>query len=212
MLASEQGCKGVISGIGNDTHTRLGTRDTVDDMRALPIGKLSKAGWLSSGRTCAFTWSRAGRKTGAINVTAAAGHVVLSYKARSNGDEWRDMSYPVQIDRTPCNLGGTRAWFICPTQGCGRRVATLYGGAVFACRHCHRLAYPSENESRHDRTARRADKLRYRLQWPQCILNGSGGGRPKHMHRLTYHRLEQECRQLEAQALGDIMKWLDGLE
>ncbi|WP_394154515.1 hypothetical protein [Loktanella salsilacus] len=196
-----------MGGIGSGTYARLGTRNTVDDMRALPISKLSKAGWLSSGGTCAFTWSRAGRRIGAINETAAAGHVVLSYKARSNGTEWRDMKYSVQIDRTPCNLGGTRAWFICPAQGCGRRVATLYGGAVFACRHCHRLAYPSENESRHDRTARRADKLRDRLQWPQGILNGSGWGKPKHMHRVTYHRLEQEYRQLEAQALGGIMKW-----
>jgi hypothetical protein len=197
-----------MGGIGSGTHTRWGTRETVDDMRALPIGKLSKAGWLSSGGTCAFTWSCAGRKTGAINVTAAAGHVVLSYKARSNGDEWRDMEYPVRIHRTPCNLGGTRTWFICPARGCGRRVATLYGGVVFACRHCHRLAYPSENESHHDRTARRADKLRDRLQWPQGILNGSDWGKPKHMHWITFRRLVREYNYHEAASLSQMMNWL----
>ena len=201
-----------MGGIGSGTHTRWGTRNTVDDMRALPIGKLAQADWLSSGRTCAFVWSCGGRKMAEINVTAAAGVVVLSYKARSNGDEWRDMKYPVQIHRTPCNLGGTRAWFICPAHGCGRRVATLYGGDLFACRHCQRLAYPSENESNRDRTARRADKLRARLQWPEGILNGSGWGRPKHMHRSTYYRLEQKYRQLEAKELAGIMEWLDRFE
>jgi hypothetical protein len=32
------------------------------------------------------------------------------------------------------------------------------------------------------------------------------------MHRATYHRLEQEYRQLEAQALGGIMEWLHRFE
>ena len=197
-----------MGGIGSGTHARWGTRDTVDDMRALHIGKLASNGWLNSGGTCSFTWSRAGRRTGDINVTAAAGHVVLSYRSRSTGGDWQDMKYRVQIDRTPCNLGGTRPWFLCPAQGCGRRVATLYGGAVFACRHCHKLAYPSENESRSHRAARRADKLRARLGWPTGILNGSDYGRPKHMHRATYWRLVREYDEREARALGDMMDWL----
>jgi hypothetical protein len=150
-----------------------------------------------------------GTQDGCNQRDGSGGHVVLSYKARSNGDEWRDMKYPVHIHRTPCNLGGTRAWFICPAQGCGRRVASLYGGAVFACRHCHRLTYPSENESRSDRTIRRADKLRVSLGWPPGIFNGSDWGKPKHMHRATFHRLERDYHQHEAQVLGDMMEWLD---
>ncbi|MBU2359469.1 MAG: hypothetical protein KKB02_11155 [Alphaproteobacteria bacterium] len=166
-------------------HTRWGTRDTLDEMRALPIGKLASNGWLDGCGKCSFKWSQAGRKTGEINGTAAAGHVVLSYRSRSNGGDWQDMKYPVQIDHTTCHLGGIRSWFLCPARGCGQRVATLYGGAVFACRHCHGLAYPSENESRRDRTVRRLDKLHDRLHWPEGIFEGSGWGRPKHMHRAT---------------------------
>ena len=41
-----------------------------------------------------------------------------------------------RIVRTPCNLGNWRAWFICSVVGHGRRVAILYGGGIFACRHC----------------------------------------------------------------------------
>ena len=53
----------------------------------------------------------------------------------------------VRIVRTPCRLGGSRAWFICPAVGCGRRVAILYGGGIFACRHCYDLAYDSSRNS-----------------------------------------------------------------
>jgi hypothetical protein len=54
----------------------------------------------------------------------------------------------LRIERTPCNLGGSRHWFICPVVGCGRRVAILYGGGIFACRQCHRFAYASSRDPR----------------------------------------------------------------
>lgn len=60
---------------------------------------------------------------------------------------------PVYLDWTACHLGGQRPWFLCPTRGCGRRIANLYGGAIFACRHCYRLAYPSQRETPDDRAA-----------------------------------------------------------
>lgn len=197
-----------MGGIGSGIHMRWGTRHTVDDMKALRIGKLARDGWLYSGLTCKYLWTIGGRPSGDIRVTAAVDRVVLNYRTQERGGDWQDVSYPVQIDRTPCHLGGTRPWFLCPARGCGRRVATLYGGAVFACRHCHRLAYPSENESRRDRTVRQADKLRDRLDWPPGIFNGSDWGRPKHMHRATYQRLKAQYDELEAQSLGATMDWL----
>ena len=68
--------------------------------------------------------------------------MILIYRHRSGDAEWKGEQYPVRIVRTPCNLGGLRAWFICPAVGCGRRVAILYGGSIFACRRCYQLAYP----------------------------------------------------------------------
>ena len=98
------------------------------------------------------------------------------------------MEYPVYLDWSDCHLGGRRAWFRCPACGCGRRVAVLYGGSIFACRHCHRLAYDSQRERWDDRLTRRADKIRQRLGWEPGILNGHGD-KPKGMHRRTYERL-----------------------
>jgi hypothetical protein len=114
--------------------------------------------------------------------------VILIYRHRSGDGEWKDEQYPVRIVRTPCRLGGSRAWFICPAVGCGWRVAILYGGGIFACRRCYRLAYASSREDVGDRAARRADRLRARLGWEPGILNGEGG-KPKWMRWRTFERL-----------------------
>ncbi len=199
-----------MGGIGSGNHWRLGARLTVEDMKALRIGRLASDGWLDSGRTCSYSWSLAGRPAGDIRVTAGAGHIVLQYRSRDDGGDWQDQRYPFQIDRTPCHLSGARPWFLCPARGCGKRVATFYGGAIFACRHCHGLAYPSENENSRDRATRRADNLRDRLQWPPGIMEGSGWGKPKHMHQATYQRLDAEYEHHEAVALGAVVDWLSG--
>jgi len=198
-----------MGGIGSGNYLRGQSRSTVDDMKSLRIGTLAQNGWLNSGRTCSYSWTIGGRPYGDIRVTAAAGHVFLNYRHRDHGGEWTPESYPVQIDTTACHFGGSRSWFLCPARGCGRRVAVLYGGTIFACRNCHRLAYPSESENARDRTARKADKLRDRLKWPAGIFEGSGWGRPRHMHDPTYKRLMREYDHLEAGALGEIMAWLN---
>ena len=82
--------------------------------------------------------------------------VILIYRHRSGGGIWKDKQYPVRIERTPRNLGGSRHWFICPAVGCGRRVAILYSGSIFACRRCHQFAYAS---SREDAGGRSTGKL-----------------------------------------------------
>jgi hypothetical protein len=68
-------------------------------------------------------------------------------------------------------------------------VAKLHlNGAIFACRHCYRLAYSSQRENLDDRASRRAGKIRDRLKWEPGILNGHGI-KPKGMHWRTYQRL-----------------------
>jgi hypothetical protein len=132
-------------------------------------------------------------------VRAEADRVILNY--RSHGDDWQLMGYPVYLEWTGCHLGGRRVWFRCPAKGCGRRVAILYGGAIFACRHCHRLAYESQREAGYDRMARRADKLRDKLGWEPGILNGDGI-KPKGMHWRTFERLKVEHEALVGASLA----------
>lgn len=58
----------------------------------------------------------------------------------------------IQTETTPCKFGGFQRWFLCPMQkdgvSCGRRVVLLYlHNTAFACRHCHNLAYASQNRN-----------------------------------------------------------------
>ena len=118
--------------------------------------------------------------------------MIVTYRHRSGGDEWKDESYPVYLTTTPCHMGGERPWFLCPARGCGQRVAVIYGGGIFACRKCYQLAYSSQREDAGDRAARRAHRIRDRMGWPGGVLEGSGWGKPKGMHWRTYERLCDE--------------------
>lgn len=168
-----------------------GGKDTTSDMRALDIRRLQRDGLLTPGRWFMWKWSRNGEEVASIQIRTAANRVILNYKSRSNGGEWRPMEYAVHLEWTDCNLGGQRAWFLCPARNCGRRVAILFGGSIFACRHCHKLAYDCQRETDDDRAARRADTIRRRLGWEAGILNGDGG-KPKGMHWRTFERLKAE--------------------
>ena len=100
------------------------------------------------------------------------------------------MQYPVLLNRTPCRFGGERPWFICPAKGCHRRVAILYSGNIYACRHCHQLAYTSQRQTDYDRAARQAEKIRGKLGWDTGIFEMEGD-KPKGMHWRTFERLAQ---------------------
>ncbi len=167
-------------------------KGTTSDMRALDIRRLQREGLLTPGQTFGWHWTtRHATEVASIQMRMEADRVILNYQSRSRGGEWQPIEYPVYLEWTPCNLGGLRAWFRCPAKGCGRRGAILFGGSIYACRHCHRLAYPCQRESDDDRAIRRANTLRKQLGWKGGIANPDGG-KPKGMHRHTYERLKAE--------------------
>jgi hypothetical protein len=84
------------------------------------------------------------------------------YSCQSNGGEKEKLDYPVRLQTTSCHYGGACYWFTCPASGCGRRVALLYGGKIFACRQCYHLAYESQRETPDDRAGRKANNIRRR--------------------------------------------------
>ena len=160
-----------MGGIGSGRHWQFGS-DATEGYRSIDVRWLKRERLLFSGISCSVTWSRAGEVTGSIKVRSEPGRIILDYRHKNGGEDWQDESYPVHLGTTPCHMGGERHWFLCPALGCGRRVAILYGGAIFACRHCHRLA----------------DRIRDKLGWPGGILEGGYWGKPKGMHWRTYER------------------------
>lgn len=193
------------------------TKRKAESMRALDIRKLQREGRLKPGRRSWMSWTRGGDVVASINLTANEGAVTLDYQSRSALGEWESLEYRVCIEWTDCNYGGRRPWFLCPAHGCGRRVAILFGGRLYACRHCHRLAYESQQEDFGDRAMRAADNIRIRLGWRAGIANPLGT-RPKGMHWITYYRLTMKYFRLASQSLaatseklGIVTDKLDGL-
>ena len=170
---------------------RRSSNYTTEDMRSLDVRRLQRDGLLKQGLSCTLTWSRHGQKTGAIQIRTNGNSLSLTYQTQRSGGEARQMDYPVALEWTQCTYGGERVWFRCPAQGCGRRVAILYGGSVFACRHCHRLAYSSQRDRFPDRHALRADRVRKKLGWELGKFTISHD-KPKGMHWKTFNRLTAE--------------------
>ena len=193
-----------MGGLGSGIHWRYGAKSTTNDYRALDVRRWALEGVLKPGYCGSWQWTRNGETVASIQMRAEQDRVILIYRHRSGGEEWKDEQYPVRIVRTPCHLGGSRPWFICPAIGCGRRVAILYGGGIFACRRCYQLAYASSREDAGGRAARLADKLRARLGWEPGILNGRGN-KPKWMRWRTFKRLAAKHDELVGHSMQAMM-------
>jgi hypothetical protein len=146
-----------------------------------------------------WQWSREGEVVASIQVRNEQDRVWLVYRHRGNDGPWKDENYPVTVEWTRCNYGGARAWFRCPASGCGRRVAILYGGEIFACRHCYQLAYDSQREAPHDRAVTRAQAIRRKLGGTVNLFERFPE-KPNGMHWSTYQRLYMEAEEAKNQS------------
>lgn len=111
----------------------------------------------------AFAQGHYTTRIGFVGSELGQNQLVLMYRHRSCGEEWQNIEEPVWFDRTSCNYGGDRLWFLCPHRG--RLVTVLYGAGVrFLCRRCYGLPYGSQDETYMDRMMRKARTIRLRLR------------------------------------------------
>lgn len=191
---------------------RTREKDSTTDYRTLSISTLQRDSRLQPGRSLQWAWWRRGEKVASIGITIESRHSLrLRYQSRSRGGEPIQHDYPVAIGWTPCHLGGERPWLHCPN--CSRRVAKLYGGAVFICRHCMRLNYPSQQTSKRDRAMDRAWTLRHKLGCDAGPLDYPAEyiSRPKGMHQKTFARRIEQLSRIEAQAMADTLRTMQKL-
>ena len=143
---------------------RSSNSDTTSDCCQIDVRRWQREGLLQAGQCFARQWTQNSEVLNAINVRTEADHLIVSHWRPSYDASCADLEYAVRLEWTPCHYGGTRAWFHCPTSGCGRRVAILYlGDAVFACRHCYQLGYQSQREAPYLRAIYRARAIRIKL-------------------------------------------------
>ena len=102
-----------------------------------------------------------------------------------------NLDYIVRVERTWCNYGGSRPWFLCPS--CGDRHAVLYRPPdceSLGCRRCLKLLYLSECEDPFGRAILKVRKLERTTCVVTTRLVGASpvADKPKGQHWLTYDR------------------------
>lgn len=148
-----------MGGIGSGTWVRCNCKDTVESHRTIDIRYLRHKKALWPGCAGILRWYFGGSERGKIKFRVFSSKLILMYCYRSFDDDWENVEQHIYFSWTPCFLGGRRQWFLCPVEGCGRRVAVLYGaGKEFACRHCYGLVYQSQRESSFQRVLPHSDK------------------------------------------------------
>ncbi len=190
---------------------RQGGKTTTSGCYSLDVRYLHRAGLLAARRAFSLNWTRNGEQVATIQACSDDDNLTLIYRHQSGGNDWQAMEYAVRLEWTACTLGGRRAWFLCPANGCGRRVALLYlgGAGIFACRHCYRLAYACQREAADERVTRRVNNIKRRLGWQEGILNQRGWKKPKGMHSATFERLTRAHDALIEVALAGLSSQLD---
>jgi hypothetical protein len=163
----------------------------------LDVNSLGRRGLLEPGTRGSVSWSKGEDALGFVGFEVKDGSFVLDYRYRRNSsEEWEGVRYPVRLSRTPCNLGGSRPWFVCPGalngHHCGRRVAKLYdAGKYFLCRHCYGLTYRSRKDGQKYRALYECQRIRRRLG-ASANMSEPFPPKPKGMHSDTYLKLRRE--------------------
>jgi len=106
----------------------------------------------------------------------------------------------IQTTSTPCHLGGSRHWFLCPR--CNNRCAILYANKSYACRKCHGLRYSVERQGLKDRAITKCIKFRERYGLKEGGTIAPFPAKPKLMCWHTYFKAREIDRRLREQAFG----------
>ncbi len=110
-----------------------GSRQTTDQRPALDVRSLKRERMIAAGQERVDVLMRFRKRKG----------------ASTRGPKQVELVERLRLTWTPCNYGGSRPWFICPGDGCGRRVAIVYGPtSPLLCRRCNGLSYTSQRATR----------------------------------------------------------------
>lgn len=131
-----------MGGRGSGNWKKNNCKRLVEDSLKINVGVWQRTRRLGIGTSFIHEWfDTDGTLCGEAQVLACGNSLLISYML---GQE--EITNTICIEWIAC-LNFYRAFFICPD--CGRRVADLYlGKKLFSCRHCSRLGYKSQRNSR----------------------------------------------------------------
>jgi hypothetical protein len=170
------------------------SRQRCEDLERLAIGDID------CGQTPA-AWQYPPPGKIAVSVVCESARVLYGYA-----------DYHITIERTPCNYGGARAWWRCPS--CKRRCGVLYGppdGGKFSCRRCLSLGYASDTEDKFDRMERKQRKLEaalgvHNVDYRDMRRWTFVADKPKRMRWWTYDTIQWRITMARRDAIAFLAK------
>jgi len=185
-----------MGGMGSGSYSRWSSKTTTDQVKKIDIRFMKKNGLLVTNLAGKLSWSVGDNPAGDIGYANYSDHLMLDYRHRENGEEWQPVKQRIDYDRTSCNYGGHRLWFLCPR--CNARIAVLYGkAALFLCRHCYDIPYTSQYQGYMDNLMDKKHALGKRIF--EYYEYGEGWGKKKGMHWKTYNKLKSDYKKIEQQ-------------
>jgi len=168
-----------MGGSGSGRWVRWNSKITAESRYAIDIRWMKNNGLLIPGTIGSMLWDCQEKQIGSIGYRIEADRLILVYRNKYMDGEWERIEDSIFSIWTSCNYGGERQWFLCPE--CNRRVALVYGGKYYRCRHCHNLTYASQQENISDSLMRRSRKIRKRMGGGNNLLEPFPC-KPKNMH------------------------------
>jgi len=183
-----------MGGTGSGNWYRWDNKTTTEEVKRIDVRYMRKKGLLKPNTRGSLSWTCGGKPSGDIRYTCYQHELQLHYRYRQHGGDWQPVEQRIPLERTPCNYGGERPWFLC--SRCNKRIAVLYGADVlFLCRHCYQLPYASQNQGYMDKLIDQKHKLGERIfEVYEC---GEGWGKKKGMHWSAFNRLHSKYKALE---------------
>ena len=199
-----------MGGVGSGTWCRWSKRKTLEECHRIDVRYMNKRGLLKEGMTGSLSWTTRGEPSGSISYRSYDGSLALSYAFTAGDSEPEQIEDQIQLEWTPCNYGGHRPWFKCPS--CSGRVMVLARqGRLFRCRKCHEIPYGSQTEMKADRLIRKARKIRNYLGASED-LEEPIWRKPKGMHQATFERLARKDQKITAEINSYISQLLSRFE
>lgn len=163
-------------------------KKTTNKLLQIDLARLKELGCLGRTGEQKLNWNRRGDHIASVSMQFRGNLMKLNYfKGSADGSKKSRVVENFFIDKTPCNFGGERRWFLCPS--CQNRVRILYAVEYFRCRQCYELKYESQYENAFHRSIMAAQNIR-------CRLGGSANmsmpfpEKPKGMHWQTFAKLK----------------------
>ena len=181
------------------------------EVRCVDVRALHRRGALADGVGSLCRWKGQGTQVAYAHVRSSGSSVAICYRVQDVANRWSTSHFTVNLAWMPCNYGGIRPFFTCPSRDCRRRAAILYFGDRLNCRVCQNISYPCQRISPCDRSLARAQAIRVKLGG-SVDISEPFPAKPKGMNSFRYVRLGLKALRAQDEADAEVIAWVNGVK